>query len=138
MGLFSSTPRNRRRRSRRGNDTSWIDQPAEAAAPAPARRRGKAGSPTIHEEKVHTLHAQIGAIESFLAKHHYVESMKQQMRKENILPPPDRSSHRRAHRSMSLAAKRRHNAERNRTSFRFLVLFCTACGLAWWLLFSGV
>ena len=132
MSLFSSQPRNRRRRVRRRNDSSWIDQPAE---PRRSPRRPQSNAP---EDQVHRLHAQIGAIETFLAKHHHVQAMRQQMKDENILPPPDRSAHRRAHQSMSLAAKRRYLAERNRTSFRFLLLFCAACALGWWILYSGM
>jgi len=38
---------------------------------------------------------------------------------------------------MTNGARRRYLAQRNKTSFRFLVLFCTACGLVWWLLSPG-
>lgn len=86
---------------------------------------------------MHQLHAQIGAIESFLARHHQAEVEKMQMKRENILPPPDHSSHKRARQKMTNGARRRYLAQRNKTSFRFLVLFCTACGLVWWLLSPG-
>jgi hypothetical protein len=60
------------------------------------------------------------------------------MKTENILPPPDRSAHMQARRSMTLAERRRYLAERNKTSFRFFLLFCIACSLGWWVIFAGV
>jgi hypothetical protein len=133
MGLFSSKPSNRRRRSATKNERSWID--GEAETPSRSRKPGKAATP---REQVHQLNAQIGAIESFLVKHHHAKVEQIRMKQENILPPPDRSDHRKASRTMGLAARRRYLAERNRNSFRFLLLFCTACALSWWLIFSGV
>lgn len=83
------------------------------------------------------LHAQIGALESFLDRHHQAEAQRIQMKRENILPPPDQSNHRKARQSMTLAARRRYLRERNRTSVRFFLLFCTACALTWWLIGAG-
>jgi len=60
------------------------------------------------------------------------------MRNENILPPVDRTRHRRARQAVTLAARRKELAERNRTSFRFLVLFALASALLWWLATPGV
>ncbi len=134
MGLFSSTPSNRRRRSKKRSDRSWIDEPASAPKPRTVRK-AKSTNP---REKVHQLHAQIGAIEGFLAKHHQAEVQRMKMKQENILPPPDRAKHRQARKKVTMAARRRENAERNRTSFKFLVMFCAACGLGWWLIFAGV
>lgn len=134
MSLFSSNPRNRRTRRRRSNkaSTDWIDETVSSSGPR--RKKSVTNAPA---GEVHKLHAQIGAIESFLAKHHQAEAQRMQMKRENILPPPDRSAHRQVHRKMTNAARRRYLAERNRTSFRFFLLFCTACGLVWWLLFPG-
>lgn len=132
MGLFSNKPTNRRRRRRRAPERDWID---ESGSSAP-RKAPKA--PEHPREQVHKLHAQIGALESFLQKHHQAEKARLIMKTENILPPPDRSAHRNAKRVMTHAARRRYLAERNRTGLRFLMLFCTACGLAWWLIFSGM
>ena len=54
--------------------------------------------------------------------------------------PPDRASLRRSGKkpALSLAERRRYNAERSRNGIHFLLLFCLACLLAWWLIFSGV
>ena len=131
MGLFSSKPANRRRRCKTKTEHSWVD---EAPKPRAARERKAKNS----KEQTHQLHAQIGAIESFLAKHHQSEVQRIQMRSENILPPPDRSRHRQARKTVTMAARRRQLEERNRTSFKFIVLFCAACGLSWWLIFAGV
>ncbi|MEM1442354.1 MAG: hypothetical protein AAGF67_08430 [Verrucomicrobiota bacterium] len=133
--MFSSTPSNRRRRTKKKTERAWID---EATSPKPSRRKAASKKPGTPREKVHQLNAQIGAIESFLAKHHQAEIQRAKMKQENILPPPDRSKHRKARKSVTMAARRRENAERNRTSFKFLVMFCAACGLAWWLIFAGV
>ncbi|MCG8602555.1 MAG: hypothetical protein MI807_20595 [Verrucomicrobiales bacterium] len=132
MSLFSSRPVNRRRRVKRKKESAWIDESG-----APRSRRAKKTSETPRDE-VHRLNAQIGAIETFLNRHHQAEVERLKMKKENILPPPDRSKHVQARRSMTLAERRRYLAGRNRTSFRFLVLFCTACALGWWVIFAGV
>tara|TARA_R110000850_G_scaffold19988_5_gene59812 strand:- start:183 stop:578 length:396 start_codon:yes stop_codon:yes gene_type:complete len=131
MSLFSSRPKNRRRRSRSGKETSWIDPDSTTGGKSPRRA-------TTPKQKEHQLNAQIGAVESFLAKHHAAEVKRDYMKRENILPPPDQSSHRKAKRKMTLAARRRYLAERNRNGLRFLALFCLACGIGWWLIFSGV
>lgn len=133
MSLFSSRPKNRRRRvSRKKTTTGWIDESSAAAAPS---RRTKAKAAPA--DQAHKLNAQIGAIESFLAKHHHAEVQRLAMKKANILPPPDRSAHARARRTLTMAEQRRYHAERNLTSFRFLVLFCLACAIGWWILFAG-
>lgn len=133
MSFFSSQPKNRRarRRLKKRTSTDWIDE-SPTAAP-----KGKAHPATSKKGEVHQLHAQIGAIESFLARHHQAEVERIQMKRENILPPPDRSSHKKARQKMTNAARRRYLAQRNKTSFRFLLLFCVACGLVWWLLHPG-
>ena len=135
MGMFSPKPSNRRRRSKKATDRSWIDESTPSQAKPKAGRKAKASAP---REQAHKLHAQIGAIESFLDKHHQAEVQRMQMKRENILPPPDRSKHRQAHRKVTMAARRREMAERNRMSFKFLVMFCTACAIGWWLIFAGV
>lgn len=134
MGMFSSTPSNRRRRRSGKADRSWIEESAEKTTPK-AARKAKAIHPREH---VHQLHAQIGAIESFLDKHHQAEVQRLQMKQENILPPPDRSKHRQARKKITMAARRREYEERNRTSVKFLFLFCAACAIGWWLIFAGV
>lgn len=132
MSLFSSRPVNRRRRvSRKKKQTNWID---DQPAPKKPQSRSKAD---LEKAQAHVLHAQIGAIESFLAKHHHAEVQRLAMKKANILPPPDRSAHARARRTMTMAEQRRYHSERNRTSFRFLLLFCLACTIGWWILFAG-
>lgn len=131
MSLFSSSPKNRkRRRASSRKDSAWIDDSSK-----PKRSSGKKAK---SGQEVHQLNAQIGAIESFLAKHHEAEIQRQVMKRQNILPPPDHTNHRRAKRTMTLAARRRYLAERNRTGLGFLFLFCLACGIGWWLIFSGV
>ncbi|MEM9017916.1 MAG: hypothetical protein AAGC68_12960, partial [Verrucomicrobiota bacterium] len=132
MGMFSSTPRNRKRRSFRKKSNDWIHDPAESPAPCRAK------CPSSPKDQMHQLHAKIGAIESFLHQHHEAQRRSMTMRRDNILPPPDRSAHRQARKKMNLAAKRKYHAERNRSSFRFFLLFCTACALVWWIVFSGL
>ena len=132
MSLFSSRPVNRRRRVKRKKESAWID---DSGTTASSRRKQKVLSP---RDEVHRLNAQIGAIESFLNRHHQAEVESLKMKTENILPPPDRSAHMQARRSMTLAERRRYLSERNKTSFRFFLLFCSACSLGWWVIFSGV
>jgi len=139
MGLFFSKPANRRRRRLiRPRDTSWIEgaSPKASTADLPSSRGGRTvASP---KDQVHQLNAQIGAIETFLAKHHRAEAERLRMRNENILPPVDRSRHKAARKSLTMAARRKEHAERSRTSFRFLFLFSVACALLWWLFVGGV
>ena len=139
MSLFSSSPKNRkRRRVRSKRDSAWIDEEntvIEQPRRAKAKRNPKNASP---QREMHKLNAQIGAIETFLAGHHQDAARKQAMRAENILPPPDRNVHRRTRRKMTLAARRRYLAERNRNGLGFLILFGMASAIAWWLIFSGI
>ncbi len=61
------------------------------------------------------------------------------MKRENILPPPDKSVRRNSSKKeLSHAERRRYHAQRSRNGIQFLVLFCLACAIAWWLIFSGV
>ncbi|MEM9281686.1 MAG: hypothetical protein AAGA96_07670, partial [Verrucomicrobiota bacterium] len=89
-------------------------------------------------QKAQQLNAQIGAIETFLAFHQEAHMKKEMMKRNNILPPLDQNARRKERRKMTLAARRRYLAERNRTGLRFLFLFCLACGIGWWLIFSGI
>lgn len=84
------------------------------------------------------LHAQIGVLESFLAKKHASEMRRAKMKAENILPPPDRSPRTRKKKAMSLAERRRYHAERSRNGIHFFLLFCLACAIGWWILFYAV
>ena len=129
--MLSSTPKNRKRRVRK--KTTKLDQ--WSIPETSSKKSRKAKSPTETYQK---LHAQIGAIESFLEKRHLADAKRLQMRQQNILPPPDRKRKARSARSMTLAEKRSYNATRNLNGFKFLLLFCLACGIAWWLIFSGI
>jgi hypothetical protein len=135
MSLFSSSPKNRRRRGslKPAKETSPILQPGTPPVRAKKKKSDDLG------EQAHQLHARIGALESFLEKKSAAEARREQMRGENILPPPDRPSLRPAKkRQLSHAERRRYHAERSRNGIHFLLLFCLACGIAWWLIFSGV
>lgn len=129
--MLSSAPKNRKRRVRRKKHK--LDQWETSANP-----KRKSRKPETPADTYQKLHAQIGAIESFLEKRQLAEAHKLKMRQENILPPPDGLKRRRAARAMTLAEKRRYNADRNRNGIKFLLLFCIACGIAWWLIFSGI
>jgi hypothetical protein len=136
MSLFSSNPKNRRRssRSKSTKETApLLDTGREKARSRKAPKSGDLGEQALQ------LNARIGALESFLAKKTAAEERREQMQRDNILPPPDRTALRPAKkRQLSHAERRRYHAERNRTGVQFFVLFCLACGLAWWLIFSGI
>lgn len=129
--MLSSAPKNKKRRVRRKKNK--LDQ--WETKPRASKKSRKQQSPA---ETYQTLHAQIGAIESFLEKRQMAEAKELHMRQQNILPPPDRAEKRRGARAMTLAEKRRYHAARNRSGLKFLFLFCLACGIAWWLFFSGM
>lgn len=132
MGIFSSQPKNRRRPSRR-------KKPQEAWGEAkPARKSsGKKQSSDVLGERFYQINAQIGAIESFLAKKHAVEESRKRMKNEGILPPPEAPRKARK-KPLSHAERRRYHAERSRTGLHFLFLFCLAALLVWWLVDSGI
>lgn len=129
--MFSSAPRNRKRKCRSGKpERSTWDEPA-----APRKKSPKRASP---QDEVHQLHAKIGAIESFLEKHQMASELQLRMKQENILPPPDRCRRPRGPKAMTMAERRRYMADRNRTGLKFLFLFSLACAIGWWLIFSGL
>ena len=135
MSLFSSRPKNRRHRgsSKPPKETSPILHPGTPPVRAKKKKSDDLG------EQAHLLHARIGALESFLEKKSAAEARREQMRGQNILPPPDRPPLRPAKkRQLSHAERRRYHAERNKNVIHFFVLFCLASGIAWWLIFSGV
>jgi hypothetical protein len=135
MSLFSRKPKNRRRRVRSKKPADAWDLPELKKA----KPKKKAKSDDLVGQ-VYQLNAQIGAIENFLAKKNAVRNYSEQLKREGMIPPPDRVAPRRAGKkpSLSLAERRRYHAERSRNGIHFLFLFCLACVLAWWLIFSGV
>jgi hypothetical protein len=141
MALFSRQPKNRRRRSRKKTEASpWETPPSTKTAGKgkAAKRSRKEGD---YVEKVYELNAQIGAIENFLAGKNAARALAERMKRDGVLPPPDRDETPRVasrRPALSHAERRRLHAERSRSGIRFLFLFCLACGLAWWLIFSGV
>ena len=135
MSLFSRKPKNRRRRVRSRKPVDAWDLPDLKKA----KPKKKAKSEDLVGQ-VYQLNAQIGAIENFLAKKNAVRNYSEQLKREGMIPPPDRVSVRRTGKkpALSLAERRRYHAERSRNGIHFLFLFCLACVLAWWLIFSGV
>lgn len=134
MSFFSSSPKNRRRRSRARSpkETSALLNPESANTGSP-KKASDLG------ERAYQLNAQIGAIESFLAKKTAAEARRVQMQRENILPPPDKATKSPSKKKqLSHAERRRYHAERSRNGLHFLFLFSLACGIAWWLIFSGI
>ena len=96
----------------------------------------KKGKP---DDQIIQLHAQIGALESLIAKKAHAQIAKVQMRRENILPPPDQTIRRRKKgKVLSHAQRRRYHLQRSLNGLHFLFLFCLACAIGWWLIFSGV
>jgi len=134
MSLFSSSPKNRRRRSRaKSEKETWTLLNQEPISPKSGKKTGDLG------EQAYRLNAQIGAIESFLAKKIASDARRAEMKRDNVLPPPDKSAHRHdKKKQLCHAERRRYHAERSRNGLHFLMLFVLACGLGWWLIFSGI
>lgn len=128
MSLFSRRPRNRKRRRafRRRDPEDWKREILETVQQAD------------EQEEHEVLHARIGHLQQVIARQVAEEEKRLYMRSNNILPPPEPPQRPSAQRSMSSAQRRRYLAERNRCGLRFFGLFLVACGLAWWLLESGV
>lgn len=135
MNPFSSKPKNRRCQHRAGKSgDSWKKTPAPGSPfPKPSTKAAKL------DQQAYQLNAKIGALESFIAKKAEAEISRIQMKRDNILPPPDKTVRRAARRkTLSHAERRRYHAERSRNGIQFFLLFCCACAIAWWLIFSGV
>lgn len=135
MNPFSSKPKNRRCRTRsRTSEDSWKSEPQGGSIVS--KSPGKGGK---LDQQVYQLNAKIGALETFIAKKAQADISRIQMKRENILPPPDKSARRRvSKKQLSHAERRRYHLERSRNGIQFLVLFCLACAIGWWLIFSGV
>ena len=136
MSFFSSKPANRRRRTFSKNQNSSSKTWGSAASSKKKNPRGESGDTGDH---VYQLNAQIGALESFLAKKNEADVSRMKMKSENILPPPEKTARRgRSRETLSLAERRRYHTERSKNGLHFLTLFSFACGIVWWLIFSGV
>jgi hypothetical protein len=136
MSLFSSKPSNRRRRTFSKSQSKSREINTPATSPKKKTARGKSYG---LGDQVFQLNAQIGALETFLAKKNEAEVSRMKMKCENILPPPEKGARRtRSREVLSHAERRRYHSERSKNGLHFLTLFCLACGIVWWLVFSGV
>jgi len=135
MSPFSSKPKNRRCRTRsRTKEESWTSEPQPGSIVS--KSTGKGGK---LDQQVYQLNAKIGALETFIAKKAQADINRIQMKRDNILPPPDKSTKRKiTKKQLSHAERRRYHLERSRNGIHFFVLFCLACAIGWWLIFSGV
>ena len=134
MSLFSRQPKNRRRRVRAKKPLDAWDLPAlkKAKPKKTAKSHDLVG-------QVYQLNAQIGALENFIADKNAARSYSDQIKRDGMIPPPERCARRGARKpSLSHAERRRYHAERSRNGLHFLFLFCLACLLGWWLIFSGI
>lgn len=134
MSFFSSKPKNRRRRARKTTGKEpWIEGGEKVAKPKRRKSKDVVG-------QVYELNAQIGVIENFLARKTAEQTYREQIRRDGLIPPPDRSQLRRNRKkdALSHAQRRRQNAERSKNGLHFFFLFCLACALVWWLLNSGI
>lgn len=135
MGLFSSKPKNRRRRAKAKPAKHVLDAPEWKAV---SKKKSKKGGDLV--DQVYQLNAQIGVLENFIAKKSAEQLMRERMKHEGVIPPPDRQVTRRSRKKpvLSHAERRRYLAERSKSGLHFLMLFCLAGALFWWLFFSGV
>ncbi len=135
MRFFSSKPKNRRRRSPKKADSKpWFKAEDSAA-------KSKRGKSKDVVGQVYELNAQIGVIENFLAQKTAEQTYREQMRRDGLIPPPDRAQLRRSKKrkdALSHAQRRRYHAERSKNGLHFFFLFCLAGALAYWLLNSGI
>ncbi|PAW61107.1 MAG: hypothetical protein B9S36_07240 [Verrucomicrobiia bacterium Tous-C2TDCM] len=135
MSLFSRKPKNRQRRPSARKRTDLLDTPELKSA----KPRRKPKSDDLVGQAYH-LNAQIGAIENFLANKTAEQLLRERMRRDGLLPPPDRAGARRGGKNPNLShsERRRYHAERSKSGIHFFLLFCLAIAIGWWLLFSGV
>lgn len=134
MSLFPRQPKNRRRRARSNKSRDAWDLPE--LKKAKPKKRTKQGDLAGH---VYQLNAQIGALENFIAKKNAARTYSEQLKREGMIPPPDRRERRgRKKPALTHAERRRYHAERSRNGLHFFFLFCLACALVWWLIFSGI
>lgn len=135
--------RNRRRSSSRSKEytelsSSFISEssrrPAKRKA-APKRSRSK----QIEDEQ-EILHAQIGALEGFIAGSP-ARDQRKRIKDPSMIPPPEKLGRRtgafsaRQHPGRRCYAKQeRQSRQRDQHVIVFFLLFIGACWLAWWLL----
>lgn len=135
MSLFSRKPKNRRRRPAPSKKNDILDSPELKSAKPKKRAKNE-----DLVGQVYQLNAQIGAIENFLAKKTAEQLHRERMKHEGVIPPPERLGSKRGVKKQNLshAERRRYHAERSKSGLNFLILFCFALAIGWWLIFSGV
>lgn len=113
--------RNRKKHPRRSRQAKSLDHDLQETARA-------------LREKESRLSEEILSLEEVLASLEAREENRQQMRRENVMPPPQErwASHHR-NPKLSKAQKRMVNRERDKSVLRFFLLFLIACALAFYL-----
>ena len=137
MAFLRSKSRNRRRNSRKRKmsektSTSWIHGNSSEESAKTSRKLN-----TVNQN-YHQLNAKIGVLEEFLAGHAMAAENRDQMRRNNILPPPESTLRHQARRKMSAMERRKYLASRERGGLKFFALFCLASAIGWWLLKTGL
>lgn len=113
--------RNRKKHSRRSKRTKSLGHDFQETARA-------------LREKENRLSEEILSLEEVLASLEAKEENRKQMRRENVMPPPQErwASHHR-NPKLSKAQQRRITRERDKSVLRFFLLFLIACALAFYL-----
>ena len=89
-------------------------------------------------EQEFQLNAIIEELEEVIAIHETEEKRGLEMRRRNIMPPPEYAQRHKRNREVRHYAERRHQKyDRNAGGLQFLFLLVIAAGLLFWLLYSG-
>ena len=126
--------------------SSFSDRAPRQRAPKRAvskPKRSAAKSARSHqiEEEQKVLHAQIGALEGFIAGSP-ARDQKKRIKDPAVIPPPEQRGRRRAlspgspagRQRACYAQQQRRHRQRDQHVLVFFALFVGACWLAWWLL----
>lgn len=137
----SASSANRRRNRSEPADNSWAklhSSTGSRKAPHNSRRK-KARKPSRQEldDQTQTLHAQIGALEDFIAGSPF-RDRRERFRRHDTVPPPERNTSPASsrHRRGELTHREKAALRRERFShlMTFVALFASVCAMLYWLL----
>lgn len=137
----SASSANRRRKNSKNSSSSWAKLHSSTGSRRSSHnnRRKPPKKPSKQEldDQTQTLHAQIGALEDFIAGSPF-RDRRDRFRRHDTVPPPERNSspaaNRRSRGEFSLREKAGLRKERFNHLLTFVALFGSVCAMLYWLL----
>ena len=138
----SASSANRRRENSKANSSGWAKLHSSTGSRRSSHNnRRKPRKPTKQEldDQTQTLHAQIGALEDFIAGSPFRDH-RERFRRRDTVPPPERNAtsspaaNRRRRGELTLREKAALRKERFNHLLTFVALFGSVCAMLYWLL----